>query len=171
MTEYTMFTYEVVLRVEYAELNNPDMPSLNVNTLAEGIAVRAQGLMGNIKVTPVSARLTQGASTPPDSGSAADPAEGRQFMDCRECHTLGYHTNKAGCIMAPPPSVKMKWRRIEPGFYELVGTDWKVANMKGQSVLYSGLIVDPWHVRDGNETVARFHTKAEAQAYAVKQVS
>ena len=25
---------------------------------------------------------------------------GREFMDCKECHTLGEHTRKAGCIIA-----------------------------------------------------------------------
>ena len=96
MTEYTTFTYEVVLRVEHTEPSNPDMPSLNVNTLAEGIAVRAQGLMSDIKVTPVSARLTQGASTPTEDWRSSM----REFMDCRECHKLGYHTRTKGCVLA-----------------------------------------------------------------------
>jgi hypothetical protein len=51
------FEYEVVLRIKHTEPSNPDMPSLNVNTLAEGVAVRAKGLMSDIEVAVESARL------------------------------------------------------------------------------------------------------------------
>ena len=51
------FEYEVVLRVQHTEPSNPDMPSLNVNTFADGVAVRVRGLMSNIEVSVESARL------------------------------------------------------------------------------------------------------------------
>jgi len=57
MSEYVDFEYEVTLRVVHRELSNPDMPSLNRNTLAEGIALKASQLMDGITVTVKSANL------------------------------------------------------------------------------------------------------------------
>ena len=57
MSEYVDFEYEVTLRVVHRELSNPDMPSLNRNTLAEGIALKASQLMDNIIVTVKSSNL------------------------------------------------------------------------------------------------------------------
>jgi hypothetical protein len=53
----TPYEYEVVLRVVHHEMPNPDMPTLNPYTLAEGIAVKAELLMDYIEVTVKSARL------------------------------------------------------------------------------------------------------------------
>jgi hypothetical protein len=63
------------------------------------------------------------------------------------------------------------WQRIEPGFYRLRGTDWYVANMKGQSVMWSGIVMRPWVARRGTETITRFDTKIEAQRWVEAQVT
>lgn len=39
------------------------------------------------------------------------------------------------------------WERIEPGYYRLRGTDIHIANMRGTSVKWSGLILETWEVR------------------------
>lgn len=61
------------------------------------------------------------------------------------------------------------WKRVEPGFYELRGTTLAIANMKGQSVKWSGLVVDPWQVRLNGRVVAEVATMAEAKAEAIRR--
>lgn len=59
----------------------------------------------------------------------------------------------------------MRWTRIEPGYYRLPGTDITIANMKGQSVKYSGLVLHPWHVKVGRKTAAEVSTMRDAREY------
>jgi len=72
---------------------------------------------------------------------------------------------------------KITWKRINPGWYRGVGPDgtlYWLANMKGQSIRYSGTVIDPWHLSVGgsdpygaqSKSVGKFETKADAQAHA-----
>lgn len=49
--------------------------------------------------------------------------------------------------------------------YEMVGTAYSVHNMRGQSIKYSGVVLDPWVVYDGNKEIRTFPTKTDAQRY------
>jgi hypothetical protein len=64
-----------------------------------------------------------------------------------------------------------RWRRIEPGYYTLQrrarDTGYEIANMQGQSVRWSGLIVEPWVVRGPGGQITAVRTKAAAQAYVM----
>ncbi len=60
----------------------------------------------------------------------------------------------------------LRWKRIEPGYYQLMGTNIEIANMKGQSVKWSGLISDPWVVRRGTKTVFRCESMKAAKKKA-----
>ena len=52
------YTYAVVLHVVHHEPPNPDEPTLNINALAEAIAIAGQGLTSSeIDVTVSSTRL------------------------------------------------------------------------------------------------------------------
>lgn len=73
------------------------------------------------------------------------------------------------------PTLKAgRWTRVEPGYYLMPwrGGELAVANMKGQSVRFTGLILNPWVLRwEGTAThkaaeFGWFATKAEAQAAA-----
>ena len=63
--------------------------------------------------------------------------------------------------------MKSAWQRIEAGYYRLRGTDITIANMQGQSVLYSGLVLDPWHVRVGGKKVNSAASLVEAKQIAL----
>jgi hypothetical protein len=71
----------------------------------------------------------------------------------------------------PEKGKRLTWQRIEPGYYRLRGTDIHIANMKGTSVLWSGLITDPWVVRiEGAHAkeITRVATMKDAKAAALK---
>lgn len=74
---------------------------------------------------------------------------------------------------------KLRWKRIEPGYYRTVCGRYEVANMRGQSVRWTGLIVETWEFRyctdakptftsnyGSYKTAKTYATKAEAQAAA-----
>jgi hypothetical protein len=75
----------------------------------------------------------------------------------------------------PEKGKRLTWQRIEPGYYRLRGTDIYIANMKGSSVRWSGLVTDPWEVRDEeNHVITNVGTMKEAKeaalAYARREV-
>lgn len=75
---------------------------------------------------------------------------------------------------------QLRWKRIEPGYYRTTCGRYEVANMKGQSVKWTGLIYETWEFRyctaanpkrasyGDYKTARTYHTKAEAQAAAEK---
>jgi hypothetical protein len=70
----------------------------------------------------------------------------------------------------PEKGKPLTWQRIEPGYYRLRGTDIYIVNMQGSSVMWSGMISDPWHVRiesGRGQLRARVATMAEAKVTAL----
>jgi hypothetical protein len=77
----------------------------------------------------------------------------------------------------------LRWKRIEPGYYRTTCGRYEIANMRGQSVLWSGLIEKTWELRHcttanpkrasyGDYKVSEVYaTKAEAQAAAEKDAT
>lgn len=68
------------------------------------------------------------------------------------------------------------WKRIEPGYYKLLGTPFEIANMRGQSVKWSGLVVNTWEVRDlrrpaGRRILCTVGSMREAKAAVLKEMS
>ena len=73
---------------------------------------------------------------------------------------------------------QLRWNRIEPGYYRTTCGRYEVANMRGQSGKWSGLIVETWEFRyctaenprranyGEYKTAQTFATKKEAQAAA-----
>jgi hypothetical protein len=47
----------------------------------------------------------------------------------------------------PEKGKRLTWQRIQPGYYRLRGTDIYIADMRGSSVRWSGLIAKTWEVR------------------------
>jgi hypothetical protein len=92
----------------------------------------------------------------------------------------------------PEPTIadvlaEYRWRRIEPGYYKLQrraahepnhrtygavagwqDAGYEIANMRGSSVRWSGLIVNAWEVRTPTGTATTVRTKADAQAYTMQ---
>ena len=51
---------------------------------------------------------------------------------------------------------KLRWKRIEPGYYRTACGRYEIANMKGQSVAWSGLILCTWEVRYNTDSKPKF---------------
>jgi hypothetical protein len=65
--------------------------------------------------------------------------------------------------LSPP----IRWKRIEPGWYELLGTGIRVANMRGTEVRWTGADTPCWVVTVNGRIGATHFTKRGAQEEAV----